>query len=760
MDTAVTAIGEARGEAWLGNADGQVYRVFRGDFDPVGESALTSVIGIEEAGGQIWVGTFGGVFFVRDGRLARVAGPSPVFMSAFAKIRDEIWVGTDEGIDRVGVDGFVPVAFFPVELTGLSPQARFEGTARPRNPEAPMVHSIAEVGDEVWVGTDIGLFLVDERGFIPVAGAPAREIFDIVSAPGGAWLNTGEAVYKFEGGSFNSSPPVLIDGFPFMWLGSNVTVVDKDGALWTLGNGAQVFRHVPDGGGRGFTELTLPEFQFGTAIGSVQGQVWVGTVDGGVFKASGDGLVPVLDNPVLRITYGVSRTFPFAVPLLFAGSWVARRWVRMNAQRRIQRRLFFEVEQAQLLMEGLFPQEQAVVREGFSMAHRRREATTVSGDFYNFVRRGDGSLGIYFVDVEDHGLPASQQARALYQALSDNQWGLGNARHEMERADELVRRGVIFQREDVALCMNFTEIDPQKMEVRHANAGMPFPMLFRSGESQPMQLLAEGVFVGAGYSSYPVQPEAAEAAVGNGDILLLFSDGILEAKDQHGRIFGRNGIIAAVSRTRDQSPERIADEVIRAAGVHAGTEKPEDDQTLMVIRFGEGSGGVPRSRVRTLEREGTVFSLLNAGDTGAASHNELREPVKVWCLEQGFKEEKMVAQVWMATWEAIQNAFKHGSARGDVIHIQLIPPSQSGRLGVEVRQPLLWEDWVDVLGEEMQRRVRETKEVFMAGTATMIWLTDEVQVTELGRTVTMWFSPDGRPDRIIDFTDQDDVQGE
>jgi len=59
-----------------------------------------------------------------------------------------------------------------------------------------------------------------------------------------------------------------------------------------------------------------------------------------------------------------------------------------------------------------------------------------------------------------------------------------------------------------------------------------------------------------------------EVSVGVGDLLILFSDGVLEARDNSGKIFGRGGIESAVARVRDQAPESVATEILEAAARH------------------------------------------------------------------------------------------------------------------------------------------------------------------------------------------------
>jgi anti-sigma regulatory factor (Ser/Thr protein kinase) len=142
-----------------------------------------------------------------------------------------------------------------------------------------------------------------------------------------------------------------------------------------------------------------------------------------------------------------------------------------------------------------------------------------------------------------------------------------------------------------------------------------------------------------------------------------------------------------------------------------------------------------------LEQRDGIFTLMNARDTGTVCHNELRPKLKTWAQNMGF-EERRINQIWFATWEAVYNAIEHGSKPGDTIHIRLILPKSTSLLEVEVKQPLIWKNWDRYLGRE--RIETQTDPVSMdegIGTSTMLWLADEIHVTELGRQITMRFSP-------------------
>ena len=104
--------------------------------------------------------------------------------------------------------------------------------------------------------------------------------------------------------------------------------------------------------------------------------------------------------------------------------------------------------------------------------------------------------------------------------------------------------------------------------------------------------------------------------------------------------------------------------------------------------------------------------------------------------------------MWLATWEAIQNAVKHGSQPGEVIDIHFLPPDEAGRLRVSLVQPRAWEAWEQALGAPRKAEV-EAGKFRLGGTIIMHWLADQIRVTDQGRNITLLFSRTVKPDRQV-----------
>jgi HEAT repeat protein len=420
-----------------------------------------------------------------------------------------------------------------------------------------------------------------------------------------------------------------------------------------------------------------------------------------------------------------------------------------------------EVVTAARQVEDLLPRGNPYRRPGVCIGHCWRQASTVSGDFYDFLPRPDGSLAIYAVDVEGHGLAASLQAGGLSKALNSAKWGQGEAHQELRRADELVRTNASFQKEDAAFCMNFTEIDPGRHELRHANAGMPFPLLFRRGATQPEILQAAGVYVGAGYGEYPIEPRQAVTRFEEGDLLVIVSDGIVEARDEKGNLFGTEGLTAAILANRDRDPAAIAEEVVRAAARHAGKPTPEDDQLVLIVvgtpLVVEEEPKMTPNRQRQTYLPGTPGELpapsavFQIADAAAEQNEVVLLQIEARVRGCGLVNDQRCDQVWVTVYEAVQNALRYGAdslnGSGEV-HIWILPLDRNGWLYVVVRQPRPWEDWERYLGPARKLDV-DAGDFLLGGTVILLWLADHVGVSDGGRRIDLHFSPAVKADRLV-----------
>jgi sigma-B regulation protein RsbU (phosphoserine phosphatase) len=121
--------------------------------------------------------------------------------------------------------------------------------------------------------------------------------------------------------------------------------------------------------------------------------------------------------------------------------------------------------------------------------------------------------------------------------------------------------------------------------VTYVNGGHLPPLLFRAGAQslapEPLETGGPvvGLLEGATY-------EEGRTTVRKGDVLLLYSDGVTEAADHNGAEFGRGRLTTTVASEVAGDLRIACSRVLEAVGAFATRTDPEDDRTVMLIRFG------------------------------------------------------------------------------------------------------------------------------------------------------------------------------
>ncbi len=249
---------------------------------------------------------------------------------------------------------------------------------------------------------------------------------------------------------------------------------------------------------------------------------------------------------------------------------------RLVAQDMEQQRLRQELDLAHDLQLKLLPSP-AVLGGTVDAAARCQPAESVGGDFYNFVRLEDKRVGVMLGDVSSHGF-----ASALIMALVLSAAGIHAA--EAATPDGALRALLESVRNELAetemhLALFYGVADRKKGVLRYANAGHPHA--FRMGNdhdrerlsatSPPLGLAETGAIAAAKTSWHEGQ-----------DLLVLFSDGIVDAMNDVGAKFGEDRVLDIVDRCRHAPAESIVESVVDAVSEFAGTAT--DDRTILVLR--------------------------------------------------------------------------------------------------------------------------------------------------------------------------------
>jgi sigma-B regulation protein RsbU (phosphoserine phosphatase) len=242
-----------------------------------------------------------------------------------------------------------------------------------------------------------------------------------------------------------------------------------------------------------------------------------------------------------------------------------------------QQRLQQEMELAHDLQMKLLPDPAHVAPEA-TVAAQVVPAEDVGGDFYNLYRLSGGRIGVMIGDVSGHGYQA-----ALIMALTMS----ASAIHAQGTDDpaEMLRRLYFSVKEELTTTEMFVSalyavVDRENGVLRYGNTGHPHAFVVtRAGEVE--RLPAGGPPLGM--ADEAPTSEARPWDVG-GDLLVLFTDGITDARNREGIRLGEEPVLDCIMNYRAEPPEQIAGRVFALLDHYTGDTPRRDDLTLVVLK--------------------------------------------------------------------------------------------------------------------------------------------------------------------------------
>ncbi len=201
-------------------------------------------------------------------------------------------------------------------------------------------------------------------------------------------------------------------------------------------------------------------------------------------------------------------------------------------------------------------------------------ARDLGGDLYDFLRLSERTHGIMIGDVSGKGLPA-----ALRMAVARTVF-----RHEARRNNPPaitlagVNQGILSEIPQGMVTMLYARLDILSGELHLANAGHTFPLLaYNAVQEIEICGLPLGVDADSDYS---------EATVGlhPGESVVLYTDGVLEAENAAGEIFGYERLEAVVAANPHLKPRAMVAMLLREVREWAGAAVQSDDITIVVLR--------------------------------------------------------------------------------------------------------------------------------------------------------------------------------
>ncbi|MCK5314061.1 MAG: PP2C family protein-serine/threonine phosphatase, partial [Anaerolineales bacterium] len=231
------------------------------------------------------------------------------------------------------------------------------------------------------------------------------------------------------------------------------------------------------------------------------------------------------------------------------------------------------------MQASLLPESVPLVN-GWQLAAYWRPARETSGDFYDFIEFPDGRIGLVLADVTDKGMGA-----ALYMALSRTLLRTYATEYLM-RPDMVLRmvnqRILADTHGGLFITLFYGVLDPANGMLVYCNAGHHPPFMVRAEPEASTDLLTRtGIPLGVNEDA---TWESREVHIHPGDLLLLYSDGVIEAQNVDKELFGEGRVLDIIRAYLSRQARDVEEALLSGVRDFAGDAPQFDDITLMVIK--------------------------------------------------------------------------------------------------------------------------------------------------------------------------------
>ena len=249
-----------------------------------------------------------------------------------------------------------------------------------------------------------------------------------------------------------------------------------------------------------------------------------------------------------------------------------------------------ELDRAWDVQRRLFPQG-SLVADGLDHAGTSRPALGVGGDYYDFIRLSDTEIGIAIGDVSGKGMSAAllmASLRAYLHGLTTQR--MTDVAEVMATLNRLVLESSSSNR---FASFFYARYDTRTRVLEYVNAGHNPPVIISGGGNRAPALgfgdasaaivrLATtgpviGLIPGSSYASQRVQ-------LHEGDLFVLFTDGITEAMTVTGDEWGEERLLDVIAANRDLTPNALVDRIMDACDRFVGDCPQHDDMTVIAVR--------------------------------------------------------------------------------------------------------------------------------------------------------------------------------
>jgi len=279
-------------------------------------------------------------------------------------------------------------------------------------------------------------------------------------------------------------------------------------------------------------------------------------------------------------------------------------------------------------------------------------ARKIGGDYYDFFELDNGFFGFVLADIVGKGVSAGLFMAMLKSILHSHLQAIISPKEALKKVNKILFKDQVINK---FVPLFYGIYDPNEKILKYANAGHE-PAIYVSGDTIKM-LEASGLPLG-GFADCNI--EEFEIKMKENDVLLLFTDGITEARDVFNNQYGDKSIVKAIMACKDKAAPDIAGEISQDVISFTKGAIQHDDITLVVIKN-------ERAKVEEVNR--VIESKRFKVNSDKSHIKTIREEVAKVAEKVGFDSEA-IFNIKLALNEAHANVIQHsygGKSAGEII---------------------------------------------------------------------------------------------
>jgi sigma-B regulation protein RsbU (phosphoserine phosphatase) len=258
---------------------------------------------------------------------------------------------------------------------------------------------------------------------------------------------------------------------------------------------------------------------------------------------------------------------------------IAFETARLHVEEIKKQRLEEELAISRQIQLSLLPKVCPSAR-GWEFAATYQAAHQVGGDLYDFIQPPNQheKLGLVIADVAGKGIPAALFMAFCRTIIRMEAMAEDSPAQVLERANQLIIQD---SHSHLILTAFYALLNMENGDLVFANGGHDLPIWYQAETGICQELTSQSKLLGFFDS---ILLEERQIKIKPEDVLVFYTDGIAETRDNHGDFFGEERLISSIMTNKGSSAQDILNGVVDATNEFIGKANQSDDFTLIVIK--------------------------------------------------------------------------------------------------------------------------------------------------------------------------------